>query len=90
MLGKLYGRHVHRHSNTKRKEGTIVGIFLGTILYCYAYQWSMGLALAPLRVALVNGILAALVGTLFKGIDNLVVPIALYVLAPRVHVWLSP
>lgn len=87
MIGKLYGTHVYHHP-TKRKEGTIVGVFLGTVLYSYLYQWWMGFELLPLRIVLVYGGIAAVVGTLFKGMDNLTVPIALHLLIPRVQHWL--
>jgi dolichol kinase len=91
--GRLYGRYVdsysyRRHSAAKRTEGTVVGALVGTVLCTYLYQWLMGFPLLPLRLVLAYGGIAAVVGTLFKGVDSLAVPVALHLLIPRVQHWL--
>ena len=86
-VAKLYTRQVYRHP-AKRTEGTVAAIFMGTVLYCYLYQWWLGFALLPLRIVLAYGFVAAVVGTVLKGVDNAAVPIALHLLIPRIQEWL--
>jgi dolichol kinase len=101
MVGRLYGTYVigyyygygfpysRRHfSSHQRTEGTVVGALVGTALSTYLYQWMMGFPLLPLRLVLAYGGIAAVVGTLLKGVDNLAVPVALHLLIPRVQDWL--
>jgi dolichol kinase len=87
LVAKLYTRQVYRHP-VKQTEGTVAAIFMGTVLYCYLYQWWLGFALLPLRIVLAYGGVAAAVGTLVKGVDNVAVPIALHLLIPRIQEWL--
>ena len=86
-VAKLYTRQVYRHP-AKRTEGTVAAIFMGTVLYCYLYQWWLGFPLLPLRIVLAYGGVAAIVGTVLKGVDNVAVPVALHLLIPRIQVWL--
>jgi dolichol kinase len=87
LAAKLYTRQVYRHP-VKQTEGTIAAFFLGTVLYCYLYQWWLGFPLLPLRIVLAYGFVAAVVGTVLKGVDNVAVPVALHLLIPRIQEWL--
>lgn len=93
VVGKLYGRHVYQMplSGSKTMEGTVVGVFLGTVSGCYLYLYLMGLPLLPLRMVLVYGGIAAVVESMaFKNLDNLVIAITLHLSMPRVQEWLVP
>lgn len=70
-------------------EGTVVGVFLGTVSACYVYLSLMGIPLLPLRMILVYGGIAAVVeGTAFKNLDNLAVAVTLSLSFGRVQEWL--
>jgi len=51
IIGKLYGRHRYQMplSGSKTMEGTVVGVFLGTVSGCYMYLSLMSIPLLPLR-----------------------------------------
>jgi dolichol kinase len=102
MAGRWYGRHAaggrsssypsyrRRHlPSHQRAEGTVAGALVGTALCTYLYQWLMGFPPLPLRLVLAYGGIAAVVGALLKGADNLAVPVALHLLMPRVQGWLA-
>lgn len=81
MIGKVYGRHNYQMplASPKTMEGSVVGVFLGTIAGCYLYLYMMGIPLLPLRMVLVYGGIAAVVeGTAPGNLDNLTVPIAIH------------
>lgn len=60
-------------------EGSVVGVFLGTVAGCYFYSYMMGMQLLPLRLILAYSGLAAVVeGTSPGNLDNLVVPMVLH------------
>lgn len=91
MIGKLYGRHVYQMplSSQKTMEGTVVGVFLGTVSGCYLYLYLMGIPLLPLRMMLVYGGIAAVVeGTAFKSLDNVAVALTLHLSMSKVQEWL--
>ena len=91
MIGKRFGRHVYRMplASQKTMEGTIVGVFLGTVCGCYLYLYLLGIPLLPLRMILAYGGIAAMVeGTAVSKLDNLVVPMALHFSIGKVQEWL--
>mmetsp|Transcript_19448 Transcript_19448/g.48018 ORF Transcript_19448/g.48018 Transcript_19448/m.48018 type:complete len:82 (-) Transcript_19448:368-613(-) len=71
---------------SKTMEGSIVGVFLGTIMGCYFYSYMMGMQLLPLRIILAYSAIAAVAeATSPANMDNLVVPIVLHFSAERVQ-----
>jgi dolichol kinase len=60
-------------------EGSVVGVFLGTVIGCYFYLYMMGMQLLPLRLILAYSAVAAVAeGTSPGNLDNLVVPVVLH------------
>jgi dolichol kinase len=91
MIGLLYGRHVYEMplACQKTMEGSVVGVFLGTVAASYLYLYMMGLPLLPLRMVLVYGGIAAVVeGTAPGNLDNLAVPVTLHFSMEKVQEWL--
>jgi dolichol kinase len=81
MIGAIYGRHMYQmpFASPKTMEGSVVGVFLGTVAGCYLYLYMMGLSLLPLRMVLTfSGIAAFVEGTAPGNLDNLTVPIAIH------------
>lgn len=67
-------------------EGSIVGVFLGTIIGCYFYSYMMGMELLPLRMILAYSAIAAVAeATSPANMDNLVVPMLLHFSIGRVQ-----
>eukprot|EP00542_Grammatophora_oceanica_P017438 CAMPEP_0194029630 /NCGR_PEP_ID=MMETSP0009_2-20130614/3309_1 /TAXON_ID=210454 /ORGANISM="Grammatophora oceanica, Strain CCMP 410" /LENGTH=164 /DNA_ID=CAMNT_0038669353 /DNA_START=85 /DNA_END=579 /DNA_ORIENTATION=- len=90
-IGRWYGRHVYRMimALPKTLEGTIVGVFLGTVAGSYLYLWMLGLDALPLRIILAYAAIAAIVeATSPASLDNLMVPVALHFSFPVVNEWL--
>ncbi|VEU43817.1 unnamed protein product [Pseudo-nitzschia multistriata] len=93
LVGSLYGRHFYKTpvSKTKTVEGSVVGVFLGTVTACYFNLYAMGLPLLPLRMILAYGGIAAVAeGTAPGNLDNLVAPIVLHFSVERVKELLPP
>ena len=91
LIGFRYGRHVYQMplASPKTMEGSVVGVFLGTVSGCYLYLCMMGIPLLPLRMILVYGGIAAVVeGTVPGSMDNLAVPVALHFSIDKVQEWL--
>ena len=81
FIGQRYGRHVYNLpiSNQKTMEGSVVGVFLGTVLSSYVYLYMIGLELPPLRYILVYGALAAMTeGSAPGDFDNIATALLLY------------
>jgi len=81
LVGSMYGRHFYSTpvSRTKTVEGSVVGVFLGTVIACYFNLYAMGLELLPLRMILAYGGIAAVAeGTAPGNLDNLVTPLVLH------------
>ena len=81
LIGVRYGRHHYRmpFSNTKTMEGSVCGVFLGTVAGCYLYPYLLGIELRPLRTVLAFGGIAAVVeGTSPGNMDNLVIPLVMH------------
>jgi dolichol kinase len=81
LVGSLYGRHFYSTpvSRIKTVEGSVVGVFLGTVTACYFNMYAMGLPFLPLRLILAYGIIAAVAeGTAPFNLDNLVTPLVLH------------
>jgi len=88
LIGSRYGRHLFQMplGQSKTMEGSIVGVFLGTIMGCYFYSYMMGMQLLPLRIILAYSAIAAVAeATSPANMDNLVVPIVLHFSAERVQ-----
>ncbi len=91
MIGSRYGRHVYRmpFSNLKTMEGSVVGVFLGTVAGGYLYLYMMGLSLLPLRTLLSYGTIAAVVEATAPGsMDNVIVTVVIHFSMDRIPKWL--
>jgi dolichol kinase len=87
LVGSLYGRHFYSTpvSRVKTIEGSVVGVFLGTVTACYFNLYAMGLPPLPLRMILAYGGIAAVAeGTAPGNLDNLVTPLVLHFSIERV------
>lgn len=91
-IGMRYGRHVYRmpFSNDKKTmEGSVCGVFLGTIAGSYFYSYVFGIAFLPLRMFLAYGAIAAVVEASSPGnMDNLFMALVLHLSIDRVQNWL--
>jgi CDP-diglyceride synthetase len=90
-IGTKFGRHVYRmpFGRSKTMEGSVCGVFLGTVIGCYFNLWFLGLPLLPLRILLAYAAIAAVTeGTAPSNMDNLAVPGVLYLSMERVIQWL--
>jgi dolichol kinase len=90
MIG-TYGRHMYQMPLAAQKtvEGSVVGVFLGTVFISYLYLSVLQLPLLPLRVVLAYGGIAALAeATSLNGFDNLVLAITLHFSIPKALEWL--
>lgn len=93
MIGSLYGRHQYQMplSNQKTMEGSVVGVFLGTVCACYIYIYMMGITIPPLRYVLVYGVVAAIVeGSSPGNFDNLSTAVVMHLSLDRVNEWIPP
>lgn len=91
LVGGLYGRHHYQAplASKKTMEGSVVGVFLGTVAGCYLYLYLTGIPLLPLRLVLAYAGIAALVeGTSPGNMDNLFVSVALHLSFQKVQDWL--
>ena len=90
-IGGQYGRHIYRMplSRNRTMEGSVVGVFLGTIAASYFYFYVLGLEWWPLRMFLAYAAIAAVTeGTSPGNLDNLLVPIVLHFSMDKVRMWL--
>lgn len=93
LVGSLYGRHFYSTpvSRIKTVEGSVVGVFLGTVTASYFNLYAMGLPLLPLRMILAYGGIAAVAeGTAPGNLDNIVTPIVLHFCIERVKELMPP
>jgi dolichol kinase len=91
LIGTQFGRHVYQMplASPKTMEGSVVGVFLGTVSASYLYLYGMGLPLLPLRMVLTYGAIAAVVeGTAPGNLDNLAIPVVLHFSMDVVQEWL--
>lgn len=87
LVGKLYGRHVYQMplAAPKSMEGSVVGVFLGTVAGIYVFFYLLGFDVLPLRLVLSYGAIAAIVeGTSPGGLDNLMIAVLLHFSIDRV------
>jgi dolichol kinase len=87
LTGNTLGRHVYSlpWANRKTIEGSLVGVFLGTIGACYLYMYCLGIPWLSLHTMLAYGGIAAVVeGTAPSNMDNLMVGLALHFSMERV------
>lgn len=90
LIGARWGRHLYSvpFSKSKTAEGSVVGVFLWTVVGCYFYLFMMGYHL-PLRMILAYALIAAVAeGTSAGNLDNLVIPIILHFSMELVQRWL--
>lgn len=93
IIGEAFGRHVYHMplSNPKTMEGSIVGVFLGTVSACYLYLYMMGITFLPLRIILTCAFIAAVVeGSSPGNFDNICVPLVIHFSIDKVMEWLPP
>ena len=93
MIGTVYGRHVYCMplSNKKTMEGSVVGVFLGSVAACYVFLYMMGLEVPPLRYVLVYGMVAAVVeGSAPGNFDNVVTAVVMHFSMDTVKEWVPP
>lgn len=93
LVGSRWGRHLYAVplSKLKTMEGSVVGVFLGTIAASYFYMFMMGMTLLPLRIILAYaGIAAVAEGTAPGNCDNVVMCVVLHFSIPRVRQLLPP
>lgn len=92
LIGNRYGRHDYRmpFSNNKTMEGSVCGVFLGTVLGCYLNSYLLGMdEWRPLRIVLAFGGIAACVeGTSPANFDNIMVPLVMHFSIERIDEWL--
>ena len=93
LIGSHYGRHVYHMPLSTRKtmEGSLVGVFLGTVVACYLYVYMMGITAPPLRYVLVYGTIAAVVeGSAPGNFDNVSTAVVMHFSLDKVNEWLPP
>lgn len=93
LIGSRWGRHLYSVplSKLKTMEGSLVGVFLGTIMASYFYMFMMGMSLLPLRIILAYAAIAAIAeGTAPGNCDNFVICVVLHLSIPRVRQLLPP
>jgi phytol kinase len=93
LIGSRWGRHLYSVplSKLKTMEGSVVGVFLGTIAASYFYMFMMGMPLLPLRIILAySGIAAVAEGTSPGNCDNIVMCVVIHFSIPRVRQLLPP
>lgn len=93
LIGSRWGRHLYcvPLSKIKTMEGSVVGVFLGTIVASYFYLYMMGLPLLPLRIILAYaGIAAVAEGTAPANCDNFVTCFVIHFSMERVRQLLPP
>ena len=92
LIGARHGRHVYRmpFSNNKTMEGSVCGVFLGTVAGCYLYPYLLGMdEWRPLRIVLAFGGIAAFIeGTSPANVDNIMVPLVMHFSIDRINEWL--
>lgn len=91
LIGSLYGRHVYQMPLAARKsmEGSVVGVFLGTVAGIYIFFYLLGFDVLPLRLVLSYGAIAAIVeATSPSGLDNLILSTVLHFSIDRIDDWL--
>lgn len=91
MIGTHHGRHIYRMplSNKKTMEGSVVGVFLGTVSACYVFLYMMSLEIPPLRYILVYGVVAAVVeGSSPGNFDNAMIASVMYTSLDTIKEWI--
>jgi dolichol kinase len=87
-IGSRFGRHVYQmpwFGPSKTMEGSLCGVFLGTVLGCYLNLWSLGLPLLPLRILLAYAGVAAVAEAMSPSrMDNIMVPLVLVLSMDRI------
>ena len=90
-IGSHYGRHLYRmpFAMIKTMEGSVCGVFLGTIVGAYTFLYMLGMPFLPLRIILAVSAVAAVVeGTSPSNMDNFLVTLVMHLSIGRVKRWL--
>ena len=90
LIGNSYGQHKYQMplSNTKTMEGSIVGVFLGTVAMSYMFLSAMGLDIPHWRCIFVYGTIASTVeGSSPGNFDNVIVPLVVHFSMDKVEEW---
>lgn len=91
LIGTKYGRHIFHMplAQPKTMEGSVVGVFLGTVAGCYFYLYMMGMTIIPLgRVLAYAAIAAVTEATAPVHLDNVMVPVVLHFSMKQIHEWI--
>jgi dolichol kinase len=86
-IGATFGRHTYRMplGSLKTMEGSVCGVFMGTILGSYMNIWLLDLSLLPLRILISYATVAAVAEALAPStIDNVVISVTLLVTMQRI------
>ena len=81
LIGKFYGRISYRFplSTEKTVEGSILGVFCGTMVGCHFFLYVLGLPYLSLSSYVVVGIIATIIEATAPGnFDNVIVPTLLH------------
>lgn len=92
IIGKWFARHfytINPLGSTKTMEGSIFGVFLGTVTSIYVFLYILRIPLLPLRIILSYSAIAAMVeATSPSNMDNLLIPLVIHFSMDRVQQWL--
>ena len=86
-IGAHFGRHVYRMplGSQKTIEGSVCGVFMGTILGSYLNIWFLDLPLLPLRILISYAMVAAFAeASAPSSLDNVVISVTLLVSMKRI------
>lgn len=81
LVGKKWGKHTYQvpSGTPKTVEGSVGGVFCGTVLGCYIYAPLLGFGVLPWRLVVAFASIATLAeGTAPFSSDNVVVPVLLH------------
>ena len=88
LIGGRYGRHIFQlpWTSLKTMEGTVVGVFCGTIAGIYLFLGMMGIPFIPLRLVLAYAAIGGVAeATALSSFDNIVIPVVLHLSIDRVR-----
>lgn len=82
LVGKTWGKHVYQvpgGTTPRTIEGSIGGVFCGTVIGCYVYPPLLGFGMLPWRLVVAFAAIATIgEGTAPWSSDNVVVPVLLH------------
>jgi dolichol kinase len=87
-VGAHFGRHIYRMplGSLKTMEGSICGVFMGTILGSYMIIWFLDLPVLPLRILISYATVAAFAeASAPSNVDNIVISVTLLLSMKRIE-----